>query len=764
MTIDPGIKHSGGPLPGGPEDSGEVVAPTPLAETAATSSVFTVQDSISTSDAKVSISYTSSAQHPSIEPANSKKVTSGDQAYNIADALDDPNALDGTGPAINDPTGVSPPKTSGDAAVVQLKLGEEFQKTMQSFVDKMSDSDPKKVVYQDFLKQISSALSELARIIQENSIGDAEKSKDMSNTELDVAQKKLRNFEDNMKKQQEAEAKAKEAGEKMSWMDKMSAPMGGLGIAMTCVLMCTVGVAMFMLPPVGWIGLAMLTNSLVDQVLKERGERVDLNQSPLSIGMDGGNLKLEFNWEAKKLTDKEKAEGKTAGSWSGVVDAADHTAGCLASMLSLNDPTDPNGGPQELKFTLKFYMIATMAYSMGPAALMGGGSNMSDFVKDSGIIKETAKEMKPSISDQDLMIAEMAVTMTITLTCAVISFVFGFGASSIFQSVRLASVGTKMTKATEDLIAATTKAEQVAGQSKKAVDTAKNSVEAAKEAVAAARAEQVLAMGLDAKILSAEKEVKVAQEVLKNAKKPEDIAEATEKLTEAQRSLTNLKEMKSAILNPKIFVQENNVQVAKFEYVMKDGSKILKDVPRVTGGDTNISLALEKAVMMMDKAQAKVAAQLEEVTKPITRPFKEISASLSQKIEVMKSAAVLGMSPRQEKVMRALLNALERIVMPGNPFFSERLGRMQAPVMAASTAAAVEKYKADTMKLNAQADAVKFKAEMDSYMEETNALIANLKKVIQMLMEALEGATSSLTAVGDTQRNMLDGLRNSLPN
>lgn len=746
MTIDPGIKHSGGPLPGGPEDSGEVVAATPLAETAPTSSVFTVQDSISSSDAKVSVSYTSSAQHPSIEPANSKKVTTGDVAYDLADALEDPNALDGTGPAINDPTGVSPPKTSGDAAVVQLKLGEEFQKTMQSFVDKMSDSDPKKVVYEDFLKQISSALSELARIIQENSIGDAEKSKEVGNKQLEISKEKLHKFEEDMKKQEEAQAKAKEAGSKMSWMDKMSAPMGGLGIAMTCVLLVTVGPMLFLTPPVGWVGLAMLTNSLIDQVLKEKGESVNFNQNPFTRNDDGT---LSFNWKARELSDQEKAEGQTGGSWKGIVEVTDHSAGCMASMFSGHDPTDPDGGPQELKFTLKFMMISTMAYSMGPAALMGGGSNLSDFVKDSGIISETAKEMKPSISDQDLMIAEMVLTMAITLTCAVTSMVLGTGATSVLQGIRVANAGTKIAIANQNIAKAALKGEEAEKMAQQSLQNAR---------IAAA------GVVYGNKIENAEKNILSAKEVVAKAVKARDEAVLAgkaqgtiDKLDDAIKAANNnLKAQKVALSNVRSEVKALESGAKEFKIVGEDGTEITMKASLSFGSKTKIGLAAEQAVEKMDKGFAQAGE--------LTRSLRDTAGKLMTKISEIKAAGMSKLPANLQKVINAVLWMLEKILFPANLIHDSKFGYLQAPMLAASSALAVENYKAKTMQLDAQADAVRIKADMDSYMEETNALIANLKKIVQMLMEALEGSSSSLTSIGDTQRKMLDGLRNSLPN
>lgn len=303
-------------------------------------------------------------------------------------ALTEVVSLDDTESATSSSQTHSPPQNT-------LELYENTSVVLQSMYEsavEIAEGMPagaEKARYLDFLAKVNDALIEFQELLYTLMSADSKGARDRSQAQLEAA---LNKIEKQKEEREEMEEKQDKAEKKEKTMGGMSKTFGAFSVIMTSIIILLTAPLLLTTPPVGWMMLAILVISLVDNC--------------------------------------QKLDGQTEGTaWTQAMEGFDSVTKDIAGIINDIPGVDLSGSQLEaLEISIKFTMVVTLMcvmISSFPVAFVFTPNVFTEFLQNSGSITEAVRASGGS--DTQAQNAELYTGLAITC----VAMITGIAASFI---------------------------------------------------------------------------------------------------------------------------------------------------------------------------------------------------------------------------------------------------------------------------------------------------------------------------------------------
>lgn len=371
------------------------------------------QDEISPSESSESesqVQYSATLQHPqlikplAIKSFASRPISPEGANFSVENLFETPTeeaipkevdereapeaiSLDETSSTSESTTVHSPPQNT-------LELYENTNAILQSMYENAVETvegmpaGAEKSRYLDFLAKVNEALIEFQRLLYSLMAEDSKGARDRSKAQLEAA---LNKIEKQKEEREEIEEKQKEAKKKEKTMGSMSKTFGVFGVIMTSIVILITAPLLLTTPPAGWMILAVLVISLVDNC--------------------------------------QKLSGQTEGTlWTTVMDGFDSMTKGIAGIVDGIPGVDLSESElQALEIAVKFTMVVTLMcvmISACPMAFAFTPNVFTEFLQNSESITEIVKASGGS--DTQAQNAELYTGLAITCVAMITGIVASF--------------------------------------------------------------------------------------------------------------------------------------------------------------------------------------------------------------------------------------------------------------------------------------------------------------------------------------------------
>lgn len=275
-----------------------------------------------------------------------------------------------------------------------LQLYENTSVILQEMYDAQSatvagmPAGAEKARYIDFLAKVNEALISFQKLLQSLMAEDSKGARDRSKAQLEASLNKIEKQKD---EREEIEEKQKKADKKENTMKSMTKTFGVFGVIMLSAVILISAPMLLSTPPAGWMVLALLVISLVDNC--------------------------------------QKLSGQTEGTaWTGVMDGFDTMTKDMAGVIADIPGVDLSESQMAaLETGIKFTMVVTMMcvmISACPMAFTFTPNAFTEFLENSGSITEIVKESGGS--DKQAQNAELYTGLAITCVAMITGIAASF--------------------------------------------------------------------------------------------------------------------------------------------------------------------------------------------------------------------------------------------------------------------------------------------------------------------------------------------------